>query len=190
MIDMTLDNISLQEHDENVANLLNNLDSNAKNNCQKIIDRLDNLYYSQTLLLNDIYTNDELSTIKELQRFRKRARLVNTHWELDSYKLPINFFEPSVFYYRNGVIGLKDKSKINGKTILDVGCYICDSVLVFREEFPNSPIISFEPSPLNYSLAMQTVKLNNLQGVRVENIGLGDKNTIMSMRTLSGGGLQ
>lgn len=185
--DSVRDNISMQEHNDNVANLLKNLDSKASLNCQKILDRLDTLYYNQTMLVQDMYDKNEIQIINECRKFRKQAKWVDGHWENGKYKLPINFFEPSVFYHRNGVVAIQNPAKINGKTILDVGCYVCDSVLVFREEFPDSPIISFEPSEVNYNLAVQTIGLNNLQNVKVENIGLGDKNCTMSI-SIGGGG--
>ena len=184
----TRDKLSLYEHQTNVENLLKNLDNQAKNNCLKILNRLDRLYYANTVLVTDLYSKEELKQIDDCRHFKKKTKYNGKYWENGGYKLPIDFYEPSVFYYRNGCIAIKNKEKINSKTIIDVGSYIADSCLVFREEFPNSPIISFEASKVNYEMGLKTLELNNLEDVIIENLGLGDKEEMLSMSAEGCGG--
>lgn len=177
----TRNNLSLAEHQNNVDVLLRNLSEESKNNCLNILERHNKLYFNESVLITDIYDEEELKVIDAIRKFRKNTKKIGEHFENGKYKLPINYFEPSVLWHRNGCNAIKNKSSINGKTILDVGCYIADSALVFREEFPNSHIICFEPSPVNYKMALKTIELNNLTNVKIENIGLGNENKNFSM---------
>ena len=69
---------------------------------------------------------------------------------------------------------LKHKENIHD-TIIDVGANIGDSAIVFRDEFPDNPIICFEPEEINYNFIFKTLNLNNSQNISVEKLALGDK---------------
>ncbi len=100
----------------------------------------------------------------------------------NKYFLPINHFESSVFYYKHG-IDLINKERIKNKTIIDVGGFIGDSVLVLSELEPET-IVTFEADPNNYRLIEKTLGMNELDvAVVAENIALGDKEGTMSLKS-------
>jgi FkbM family methyltransferase len=103
------------------------------------------------------------------------------YWQWGDYKLPINHFEPSVFFHQHGMGLLKTLHSIGDKAIIDVGCFIADSVLVFRKKFPDNTIYSFEPNHNTYELAKKTLVLNRLNKVVIEPFGLGEKLETVSM---------
>lgn len=121
--------------------------------------------------------------LNKVKEFENSIEKVNGVYKWKNYILPIKLFESSVFYYRHGLDRLKNKKYIENKTILDCGGYIADSALIFRDEFPNSKIISFEPLKRNYELAKNTLELNNVKNIVLENLGLSDKNEILKMKT-------
>jgi len=55
-----------------------------------------------------------------------------------------------------------DKNPVN---IVDIGAHIGLSVIYFKEQFPNSRIIAFEPNPCNFELLEKNVFNNNLRNV-------------------------
>ena len=74
---------------------------------------------------------------------------------------------------------------IGDKIIIDAGGFIGDSILVFRECTKNK-IYSFEPDSKNYKLALETISLNSIQDVVLENIALGDKAGEFPMSSYAG----
>lgn len=104
----------------------------------------------------------------------------------NNMKLPINHFETSVFVDEHGLKKVNTSFIDKGDTIIDVGCFIADSVLIFRKYFPHNPIISFEASNENYQLAQKTAQLNDLQNVTLEKLALGDKEGEIYINTFLG----
>lgn len=125
----------------------------------------------------------ELEEIKKVKAMEKAIKQFDGYYQWEQYKLPVKLFESSVFYYKHGLHKLKYPEYINGKAIIDGGCYIADSCLVFREFFPNSPLIGFEPVKSNCLLAKKTIALNQLENITIENMGLGEKNEILKIKT-------
>jgi FkbM family methyltransferase len=95
--------------------------------------------------------------------------------------LPLNHFEASLFFHRHGLESLKTLDTLGDKAIMDVGCFLADSVLIFRQKFPGNIIYSFEPNPRSYKLSQQTISLNKLDNVILEPFGLGDKIETIAM---------
>jgi FkbM family methyltransferase len=90
--------------------------------------------------------------------------------------LPVKRFGNETFVYRHGIDKLKTLNTLtNTKAILDIGAFVGDSALIFAEEFPQNPIFCFEPNPTNFSNALTTFKLNNLDTDRIKlyNIAIG-----------------
>lgn len=162
--------ISDIKHKSNVAKLTKNL-----NDPYNVVQKIEKCYNKKMIPLQEIYTKQDLEQLEKVKEFEKSIQRKDNYFCYKNYKLPVNLFESSVFYYKHGIDTLKNKNTIQNKAIIDVGCHIADSVIVFRAEFANNPIYSFEPSKTNYNVALQTLKLNNIQGARIENLGLGDK---------------
>lgn len=112
-------------------------------------------------------------------------KLGDNKYSCNSYILPINHFESSVFYYKHSINELAALDKIRQKDIMDVGGFIGDSALVFSD-YTDKKIYSFEPSKENFELMKKTIELNNLMNVVPVNCALGDK--VAEKLNLSGAG--
>lgn len=104
-----------------------------------------------------------------------------------SYRLPINWFEVSVFSFR---LGLKDLGKkyldyIKDKNVIDAGAFVGDSSIVLTE-YTDKKILAVEPNIVNYKLLKKTIILNKLQNkIDTFNVALGKGNEKIG---ISGGG--
>ncbi len=167
-----------------VENLYKNLDSEAKNNLDKIIKRNSRVIKFKKDLNRDpapqeIYTKEELEALEKITQFNKEIEVYEDYFKWKDYILPVNFFEASVFLYKHGIESLKNKN-IQG-AIIDAGANIGDSALVFSKEFPQNKVISFEPTKKNYEICQKTISLNNSNNIIIENMGLGDKKETCAM---------
>ena len=164
-----------QEHINNLKNLKANLDFESLNNLEVILKKLDKLNYDRAILLTDYYSEEEYHIYEKTRIIKYNTEKVDDHYEYNGYKLPINYFEPSVFLYKHGLNKLKtlNKSYLKTGAIIDVGGFILDSVLIFRE-ISDGKIISFEPGTSNYKIGMKTLKLNKLENVIYEKLALLD----------------
>ena len=67
-------------------------------------------------------------------------------------------------------------ARVNGKVIMDVGGYIGDTVLVFRDLFPQAQIYTYEPVAANYSRICHTFAQDIASGrVHAFQQGVGEK---------------
>ena len=167
--------ISDAQHKENIANLLKNLEGDAYERCLNLVNKLEKTYSKKFVPLKEIYTQDELEQLQSVKTFEKEPFFNGECYQWKNYKLPINLFETSVFYYKHG-LDLIDNIKdiVGDKAIIDVGANIADSALIFRDFFPESPIYSFEPVYNTYKYALKTLELNNIKNIKLENIALGN----------------
>ncbi|MDR1946243.1 MAG: FkbM family methyltransferase [Desulfovibrio sp.] len=163
-------------HNKNVLNLFHGLNDNARRNLTKILDRLNRFADRSTKHLSEVYNEEEMHEYAYYAKFVNEIKILGTICEYKQFKLPCNNFEASVFLYQHGVNTLKTLNNIDEKAIIDVGGFIADSVLVFRDLCPVNSIYSFEPNNENYKIACNTLKINNLSGgggVFIENFALG-----------------
>lgn len=164
---------TIEEYEQNKNELLKNLDEEARNNCLNLINKTEKTLCNECFL-NNIFSQDELIKIKMQNSFMSMVKNMGSYYQLYDYKLPINHFDSSIFYYEHGINTLKTFNKLGNKAIIDVGCFVADSCLVFRK-YTKNKIYTFEPVLENYKLAQKTIELNNLQDVVLENLALGDK---------------
>jgi FkbM family methyltransferase len=197
------DGLSEEEHQHNVDLLCRNLSPEALVRLQNILNKKDKLYYNGRVLLRDFFSDDELHTLDAVRKFHKEPKFISTseklgggggYWQWRHYKLPgrleavksissispIRFFA-TVFLDKHGIDTLKTTDKIGDKAIIDAGCWVGDSVLIFREKFPDNKIYSFEPNPESYQFALEAMTLNNIDNVIIENIGLGEVRKTVTM---------
>jgi FkbM family methyltransferase len=118
--------------------------------------------------------------------FGKLEQLSNGSYRYDNYYLPINHFEPQIFYEKYGLEKHVSVDKIKDRVILDVGAYIGDSALIF-EEYTTNKIYAFEPQPENYNMMLETIKLNNAKRIVPVNLGLGEKEETLGISGSSSG---
>lgn len=155
--------------------LINGLDKESIDCVAKIIYNIKIIVNTKNCTV-DLFSQNEKNKLKELEdEFYSRIyRIDDNVFIYNKYILPINHFEPSVFYYKHGISHLKDIKRVEGSTVLDIGGFIGDSALVFSELNP-SRIITFEPVTENISLMKKTIELNRKDNITIENIALIDR---------------
>ncbi|MBQ3312053.1 FkbM family methyltransferase [bacterium] len=156
--------------------LTKNLSSKSIKCVDNIISKI-KLVSENNIIVHDIlFSKQEQKQIKKvlLDLFFNIKKINDNCYRYKKYKLPINHFEGSVFYYKHNVDSL-NKMLFNNKDIIDVGGYIGDSAIVFSP-YTNGMIYSFEPTTGLYNFMQQTLKLNQkCKNIVPINIGLGSK---------------
>lgn len=117
---------------------------------------------------------------------QKIIRLGNECYAYKQYLLPINRFEPSVFYFKHQMGVLKNLDILKNKDFLDVGGFIGDSALVFTE-YTNGKIYSFEAGSKNFENMLKTLKLNHSVNIFPYNVGLGSREETVTLRIAKSG---
>lgn len=86
-----------------------------------------------------------------------------------------------------GMVEVNYQDRFNGKAVIDVGGYIGDTVLLFRDLFSKSTIYAFEPQTGNYNSMVQTLAADVESGRLVPvQMGLGDKKATMRISGYQG----
>jgi len=99
------------------------------------------------------------------------------------YKLPINWFEVSIFSNKVGLCLLERKYRdyIKNSTLVDIGAFIGDSSIIMAE-YTNHNVIAIEPNPSNFNLLTKTIKINHLEDrIDTYNIALSYKTMKLSI---------
>ena len=126
----------------------------------------------------DLYTPEEQEAIKHMAAYREShtLRINENLFCYDGYLLQRRHFEASVFYFKHGVDDMDASSHqfIKGKSIIDVGGFYGDSVLVLEELEPKD-IYTFEAIEANYNILQETMKLNGIDNCVAEKLALGDE---------------
>lgn len=157
--------------------LIKNLDDDSVQCINKVLARVE-LISKNGLPIYNLYDKNELSEIDNINKnfYPNIIKLSDNCFAYKKYLLPINHFEPSVFYYKNNIDVLTDFNKIREKNIIDVGGYIGDSAIIFSD-YTNKHIYSFEPTTENLSLMNRTIEINELKNKIIPvNMALGSKN--------------
>ncbi|MDR1167758.1 MAG: FkbM family methyltransferase [Heliobacteriaceae bacterium] len=166
--------------EEKYLKLLANLDNDSKTLLSRIMKNIFIPLNGGDRFYDKIHTQEEKTGLMNLQRefYDKIVKISDNIYQYKQYLLPKYGFEPQTFYekYEN----LFPVEKIKNKAILDVGGYIGDSALIFQE-YTNDKVYAFEPVKENFDCLLQTIKLNNADKIVPVNIGLGDKEEVMSI---------
>jgi FkbM family methyltransferase len=67
-----------------------------------------------------------------------------------------------------------------GSTILDCGAWIGDNVIPWAKRFNDKQVFAFDPSPRNCQYMQYLAGMNGLSNVRIYQVGLSDKDEILS----------
>ena len=174
------------EHLDNIKLLKANLSASGLKNLETILSNVEKSARYPVkipeLWLPGCDRNIQEDYFKELEMSKEIER-VQDFFRYKNYKLPVNFFQPSLFLYNNGMHKLKTLGKMSdSEVIIDAGFCIADSALVIRN-FTDNKIIGFEPALENIELAKRTIELNNLKNIIIEDSGLGDKNESLYYNT-------
>ncbi|MFX1320929.1 MAG: FkbM family methyltransferase [Promethearchaeota archaeon] len=136
------------------------------------------MYYIST---NQILIKKKLFTYQEILVKRKTQSIMK-HYR-NSFYLPINKFDLSVFYYKCGLIFIPNPivKNIENKDFIDGGAYIGDSALVFEKFYNPHKIYAFEPELINYNQMLETIEKNNLNKIIPIRKGLGEKDVSLKV---------
>ncbi|MDR1433239.1 MAG: FkbM family methyltransferase [Puniceicoccales bacterium] len=157
---------------ERYLKLLRGLDSDSILTVHKILSRLQRAIAGE-LILTDAHEEKILAKITV--NMQNNIIKAGDCFACMGYFLPINSFEPSIFYHKLHMNTLATLDKIASKCILDIGAYVGDSALILSP-YTREKVFSFEPVPTLYELLLKTIEMNDLQNVVPVNIGLGDRN--------------
>ncbi|MBR2525326.1 FkbM family methyltransferase [bacterium] len=140
--------------------LINNLDKKSITCVDNIISKIKLVAEKKIFFNKHIFNFKEQKQIKNLiHNFYPNIKKINENcYKYKNYTLPLNHFEPSVFYYKHNIEEL-NKNKFKYKDIIDVGAYIGDSAIVLSP-YTKGTVYSFEPTSEIYDLMQKTLKLN------------------------------
>jgi FkbM family methyltransferase len=168
------------QHNINITNLYENLNSTARIHLDNIVNNIENILDPTIQSYKSLYSDKDYDKFKLFLSFKKAIIKEDNYFRYKHFRLTDRLFEPSVFLYHHGLEYLETLLKFdNEKAIIDVGSFIGDSILVFRDFFPTNTIYAFEPNFKNYSILINTLNLNNISNVIYENIALGNNNDIV-----------
>lgn len=161
--------------------LIRGLDQNSIQVVTRVLSRC-RLYLSSDITTKNLFSQQEQQMIRDLNDYfyPEILELSDHLFAYRHYLLPINYFEPGIFYYRAGLDEFKTLQSVKGKAIIDVGAYIGDSALLFAD-IPDTTVYSFEAVPENFLLLQETIQLNHLENVVAENIALGSEEGTISI---------
>lgn len=162
---------------EKIQNLLLNVAPNEAKKVLLIINRVREIYTNKERIIN-LNNEDEVNALKNVYRdFYANIFKIRDAFVYAGYFLPINHFEPGVFYYKHSLNVFEPSTldSIKNKDFIDVGGFIGDSAIVFEKEFCNKNIHSFEATKTNYDLMLKTLNLNHSKRIIPINKGLGAK---------------
>lgn len=167
----------IKKNQDQIELFINDLDSESKKELETI---LNNLEYMGTHTL--------LETIQKfILRPNKLLEQLNTIESIkDTYKLPMEIYEESIFKYKHGLKLLPEDiiKGLDNKDFVDCGAYIGESALIFEKEYNPNKIYSFEPILDNYKLLTENIKINNLKKVIAIQKGVGEKSTTIKFVSL------
>ena len=164
------------KYKNDIVKLLEGLDEESAHNVQLVLSRLQRLIHNHYDSI-DIFSTDEQEEIREISKHKDDILQLgkNLFFHKGCY-LPINHFE-NLLFEQNLNIALFPQnvlSEVAGKCIIDVGAYIGDSAFILNQLKPKG-IYAFEANPQNCILLKETLELNHMKNVIIENIALGDK---------------
>jgi FkbM family methyltransferase len=153
--------------------LTTNLDNRSVDNINfimQITTKIVESKYHYFCYLDYTYFKIRLAKLK----FEKQiVNFNNTIYSYNDYFLTINMFTYHVFYYKKGLLQLKNLDSLKDKNIFDIGASIGDSMLILSK-FTNKKVYSFEPLKISYHYLTQAIILNQLSDkIIAENIALG-----------------
>ncbi len=116
-----------------IQNLLDCFDNEDK---KKILSDLQNNYVryksNGKITFNDLITTETKLAIEKRDKYMAQKVNKDGYWQLDNYKLPVDFFLSEVLYDKLGLDTL-NKSVFANRNIIDAGACIGDSALILSE---------------------------------------------------------
>ena len=153
----------------NLGQFIENLDQESKDVVKETLDKIYYIYTHNVLEISKLFSLEEKIKTQEIKKEIKRLK--------KRVFLPVDLYEPSIFYYKTGLIFVPQKifGYLKNKDFIDGGAYIGDSALIYEIFYQPRKIYAFEPELENFNDIFLTIKMNNLKKVIPINKGLGDK---------------
>jgi len=127
--------------------------------------------------LNEIFLRYQLRRLLHWKVFDKSII------RLGKYKIeflePLSLHSEFIYIFKKKIYNF-ESDKIS-PLIIDVGSYIGISLLLFKDIYPSSRIIAFEPDPNVFSILQRNVKNNSLQNIELINSAIGDKTGFINL---------
>lgn len=166
-------------YNENAINtLLKDLDEDSINTVNWIIHSIKLILNTKDWIIdaNELW----LESIEETNQINKYMSSIK-----DKYKLPIENYEESVFYFKHGIDNIENLNLlIKWKDCIDCWWYVWDSSILFAKELDFNNVYTLEPEAKNLINIEKTIKLNNMQGkISPINIWVWDKKMKLKITT-------
>lgn len=154
--------------------LVDGLDEESIETVNRILTRIQIMEKSRALPL-DIYNDEEkkMFTFLEKEFPREVLKVSDNCYAYKQYRLPVNHFEPCVFFDKHGITQLSaNRNRMIQGDIIDAGGFIGDSVLVLSP-LTGGKVYTFEPVRENFDLMQKTMELNHITNAVCEKAALG-----------------
>ncbi|MBS4759485.1 MAG: FkbM family methyltransferase [Clostridium sp.] len=166
--------VSSEHYGQNICNLLDCFEDEDKN---QILSDLQNNYVRYAsggkIKFNELIDTRTKLAIEKRDAYMAQKVNKGDYWELDNYKLPVDFFLSEVFFNKLELNNTNKDNFIN-RDIIDAGACIGDSALILSE-FTNKKVYAFEPGEKNFKLMEKTILLNEKENIVPVMYGLGNK---------------
>lgn len=174
--------VNSDQQEKDFLNLVKGLDQDSIRTVSLILKRLRILCEENDKNILDLFLPDEQVHLRDLHNsfFPYIYKISKNMYCYSGYFLPVEYFEPNVFYYKYGIDLLKHPEFIAGKDVIDAGAYVGDTALILRD-FTDGTIHAFEADIRNCELMHKTIEWNNITGVKIINKALGDKDGEISL---------
>ena len=160
---------------EKIQNLTKGLDKTSTECVYRIISRVQNALLSQDGSFGNLSADESAKLEKICFEFYPNIfMLTPSRYYYDGYFLPIKHFEVGVFWDKHSMNTFDQTTLINikDKDIIDVGGFIGDSALIFRE-FTKEKIHTFEATSKNFELMQKTLQMNESSQIIPNKLALG-----------------
>ncbi len=160
---------------EKIQNLTKGLDKASTECVYRIISRVQSALLSQDGSIGELSVNENKELERVMFEFMANIFMITpSRYYYDGYFLPIKAFEPSVFWAKHGlgVFEAQTLERIKKADIIDVGGFIGDSALIFRD-FTKQKIHTFEATSKNFELMQKTLQMNESSQIIPNKLALG-----------------
>ena len=167
--------------------LIDGLDDESREQIITILSRIERIHSTSGAL--ELWTQEEIDALKSLTvEISNVFRVSEDCYCLGKYLLPINHFDPSVFYDNYGIRYIQNIEAIQDKCIIDVGAFVGDSLLILSKLTQNK-VYAFEAMSENYNQMKKTLQMNNVTNAVPINKALGNASG-KTILTFAGAGSQ
>jgi FkbM family methyltransferase len=129
--------------------------------------RLDIIFYRP-------FSKFDISWFQEKLLKHANSGIEYSHLYKNRYK--IIFKDPKAFLYSVKELFVEEIYKFKAQNdtpyIIDCGSYIGTSILFFKNQYPNSKILAFEPDNSNFELLNKNIKNWDLKNIEIQNAAI------------------